>query len=1025
MKALIDLCIKQPVIAIVLSLILVVLGIAGYQRLELRFFPELKVPTVNVHVAFNGASAQLMANDVTTLIENTVSGINGIDSISSTSSPGNSSITIMFRMGDDFEQQVSDVRDRVSGVRDKLPPDINPPTITVGGNQGAVISIGFTDDKRLTSDIRDYVIRSVQPVLRQLDGVGGVGIMGSSTYAMRIWLNSAAMTSLGVTVTDVKTALTNNNIDFAAGSIKTLTRDYGVVSDARLKNPEDFDNIIIRQSPNGTVRLQDIAKVELGFVSFTDAPMRITGKEGVDVTVDPLQAANPITVAAEVREAMVKIQQNLPPGMQARINYDNSIFLKSAIDETFSAIAEAVVLVMIVVFLFLGSVRASLIPIVTIPVSLISVFVIVYLLGFSINVMSLLAIVLAIGLVVDDAIVMLENVYRHIESGATPFKAAMNGSKEIAMPVIAMTLTLMAVYAPVGFVSGFTAKLFQQFAFTLAGAVFISGFVALTLSPMMCSRTLPAVQQQGRFVIFLQQVFEGLSHYYRIMLRKILSYKNWVLMILLAIGVGGYFLYESMPSEFIPKEDTGIFQINLTSPTGSNLNYTDKYAQQVEGLLKKLPGVEDYITQVSSSWAHITVTLKPWGERHLTTQQIVAALNPELNDIPGVDADAYLPDMVEYGVEGSDINLNVLTTGSSQDLLEPVGRLMKALKQYPGLVQVATNLKFDQQQYQMHINRDMAAELGVNPQDIGDTVAAMMSGAHWGDVEGGGNTSYQVIVQMQKEDLQNFQAINKLYVRSATPADPSNAGSGGAMIPLSSLVKLTPIVAQSSYTHFDRLSSASITARLASGYSESEAIDYINKMAPDILGDQYKFAFSGKAKQFLDSSGSMTGFMVLALAFIYLVLAAQFLSFVDPLIVLLSVPLSVVGALISLRLTGGSLSLYSQIGLVTLVGMISKHGILITQFANDLRRDGKEIMTAIVEAAAIRLRPILMTTMAMVFGTLPLAFATGPGSVGRQQIGWVIVGGLLLGTFFSLIVVPVAFVFIKVPLEKNTAHKDQ
>lgn len=1011
MKRLIEICIKQPVIAIVLSLILVVLGIAGYQRLEMRFFPSLKIPTVTVHTSFNGASAQLMENDVSTPIENTLSGINGVDFISSSSSPGNSSVTVMFRMGGDFEQQVNDVRDRVSGVRDKLPPDANPPTISVGGNQGAVISIGFTDAKRSTSDIRDYVIRSVQPVLRQLDGVGGVGIMGSSSYAMRIWLNSAAMTSLGVTATDIKTALTNNNIDFAAGSIKTPTRDYGVVSDARLKTPEDFANIIIKQSGNNTVRLKDVAKVELGFSSFNDAPMRITGKQGVDVTVDPLQAANPIKVAAEVRATMQEIQASLPPGMQARINYDNSIFLKSSIDETYSAIGEAVVLVIIVVFLFLGSLRASLIPIVTIPVSLVGVFIIVYMLGFSLNVMSLLAIVLAIGLVVDDAIVMLENIYRHIEAGAKPLTAALEGATEIAMPVIAMTLTLVAVYAPVGLVQGFTAKLFQQFAFTLAGAVLISGFVALTLSPMMCGKTLSKADQDNRFVRLLEHLFDGLANYYKKVLAKILHHRHYVLIATVVIALGGYFLYTSMPSEFIPKEDTGIFQVNLTSPTGSNLNYTNKYAKQVEAMLSKMPQVKDYITQVSNSWAHITVTLEPWGKRKQTTQQIVAELNPKLDKIPGVDADAYLPDMVEYGVEGSDISLNVLTTGDYADLLDPVNRLMKVLKHYPGLVQVATNLKFDQQQYQININRDMAAALGVNPQDIGDTVAAMMSGAHWGDVQAGGNTSYRVLVQMRKQDLENFKAINKLYVRSANP-DPSNPDAGGVMIPLSSLVKLTPIVGQSAYTHFNRLRSASITARLAAGYSESEAIDYIRQVAPDVLGPKFKYEFSGKARQFIDSSGSMTGFMLLALAFIYLVLAAQFLSFLDPLIVLLSVPLSVVGALVSLRLTGGSLSLYSQIGLVTLVGMISKHGILITQFVNDLRRQGMAMQEAIVKAASIRLRPILMTTMAMVFGTLPLAFAMGPGSVGRRQIGWVIVGGLLLGTFFSLVVVPVAYAYL-------------
>ncbi|WP_304985269.1 efflux RND transporter permease subunit [Coxiella-like endosymbiont] len=1002
-----EICIRQPVLAIVLSSILVVLGIVSFQRLELRFFPKLQLPTVTVVTSYEGASAELMESQVTTQIENALLGVDHVAAINSINYSGSSYVTVLFRLGGNFEEEANAVRDKVFGIRHKLPPDANPSTITVGTKGSPVLGVGFIDPQKSSADIRDYVERTVQPALRQLPGVGEVDILGASDYAMRIWLDASKMVAHQVTVTDVKNALTANNIYFPAGSIQEPKRNFGIVSHTQLKNAAAFGNIIIKHTDGGTVRLNDISHVELGYRSLYQVPMRINCQNGIEVLIEPLQEANPITVAHEVKQALTQIQESLPKGMQASVNYDASMFLKSSIEETFYTMGEAVILVILVVFLFLGSARAASIPIITIPVSLIAVFAFIALLGFTINTMSLLGIVLAIGLVVDDAIVMLENIHRHIEEGMTPMQAAIKGSREITFPVIAMALTLVAVYAPIGFFQGFTAGLFKEFAFTLAAVVIISAFVALTLSPMICSRILLVRTHDSRLVVIIDRLFSQLANHYQRLLKFALSKRRFFVIALIFIADLGYLIFMSLPSELIPKEDIGLIQVSVTSPSGASLNYTDQYAEQIEHIIKQNPAVASVISQVSTtSSVNIRVTLKPWGDRKETTEEVIADLNPKLGAIPGIDATAYIPDIVNYELEGNDIDLNFMTGGNYMDLLDPINKMVKILKQYPGVMNVHTNLKYDTQQYAITIKRDLAAVLGVNIQDIADTVSAMMSGNHWTDVQAG-NKSYEVIVQMQKDDLCNFNALRKLYVRSSVV--PSLSGNKENMIPVSSLINLTPTVGQGNFTHYDRFRSGNISARLSLGYSESQVINYIKAHLLTVLTSNVHAAFSGKVAQFLESSQSIIGIVIMSFIFIYLMLSAQFMSFIDPLIILLAVPLSIVGGLLSLKLAGGTLSIYSQIGLVTLIGMISKHGILITQFINDLRKQGIATSDAIIEGATIRLRPILMTTMGMVFGALPLALAIGPGSIGRHQIGWVIVGGLLFGTFFSLIVVPIAY----------------
>ena len=674
--------------------------------------------------------------------------------------------------------------------------------------------------------------------------------------------------------------------------------------------------------------------------------MRVNGQSGVELSISPLQEANPIEVAELVKQKLQELKKNLPEGMQATINLDASTYLKMSIQETFFTIGEAVVLVTLIVFLFLGSLRAASIPIITIPVSLLAVFVVIKLMGFTINIMSLLAMVLAIGLVVDDAIVMLENIHRYIEKGLSPFKAALKGSKEISSAVVAMGLTLAAVYAPLGFSSGFTAELFREFAFTLAGAVIISAFVALTLSPMMSAKVLLPRSSEGGYMTFLEGFFKRLSEGYQKILTACMQKRHIAIILLFILGGIGYGIFKILPSELIPQEDTGVVKVGIRSPAGASIDYTNHYAQQAETIIKSNPAISGMVTQVGWN-AMIQATLKPWGERKQSTTEVVNALNRQFSNIPGADISAFIPDIVDYGGmgAGSDIELNLMTTGDYRDLVDPVNRLVKLLKNYPGLINVQTNLKFDNQQYAMTIDRDLAAVLGVNIQDLADTVQAMMSGNHWTNVQSGGR-SYPVLVQMQKKDLANFDALNKLYVRGTksnnnqTAQDKTMAEKNNHMVPVSSLVKLTPIVGQGSLAHFNRFRAGKVSASLAPGYSESQAIAYIKKVLPSVLKPNVQYSFSGKAREFIESSGGIFMMVMMSIVFIYLVLSAQFGSFIDPFIVLFAVPLCIVGALIFLFLTGNSISIYSEIGFVTLIGMISKHGILITQFINNLRREG-------------------------------------------------------------------------------------
>jgi len=1003
-----EICIERPVFASVLSLALLIFGLIGLLHIEIRYFPKVDYPIASVHVNYSGASPSLMQNEVTEPLENSLINVKGLEQMTSQSGYNSSNIYLTFSDGTNMIKAMGDVRDQVSSARNQLPNDIDPPNISEGGVASPVLNVGFLDQNLTPAKIQDYVSQNIQPLLQKLPGMGAIWLYGSGSYAMRIWLSPTKMAALNVTVTDVQNTLQNNNIDFSGGSIEGIDRQYSLVANTKLTSIDQFKNLIIRDANNQIVRMSDIANVELGSNSLTPSPMRTNGQNSIDMEVRPLDTANPITVADEAKQVLAKL--NLPEGLSMRITYDQSDYLKSAISESIKTLLIAIILVVLVVVVFLGSLRAALVPIVTIPVCVISVFGVMLLLGYTINTMTLLAIILAIGLVVDDAIVMLENIHRYIEQGQDPMTAAYKGSKEIGFSIIAMTLTLAAVYAPSGFTSGFSAKVFQEFAFTLAGAVLISGFVALTLSPMMCSRVLKNSETASRLEHVVDHFFDKLNNKYKKILFYILNKRLYIISALFLIGLLGYLIYLAVPQEFIPKEDIGFFEIDINSPPGSTVSYTDGFMRKFEKIYAQTPGIENYLSFINSGNAINFIITQPWQQRKLETSQIMDEVLKQLNQIPGVLVTGTLPDPVSFGdgTDGSAIQIDIMSPSQNTHALsQTVDKVMRALKNYPGVTGVDTNFKFDNQVYEVDFKRAAAASYGVSLQDIADTLSIMMSGEQVTNIERNGN-NYYVKIQMQMSDLSTFSGLDKIYVRS------SNLDSHGdpVLVPLANLISIHTAVRQNNLYRYNRMDSATITASQAPGYGMGQVVDHLNQMMAQLVPQDQNYTYVGRIAAFIKSNGVMSQLFLLSIIFIYLVMAAQFESFVDPFIILLTVPLCIVGAMATLYITGGSLNLYTNIGLITLVGLITKHGILITQFANQKLIQGEDLLTAIQSAAVIRLRPILMTTCAMVLGALPLALARGPDSHSHSQIGWVIVGGMVFGTFFSLLVVPVAYYYL-------------
>jgi multidrug efflux pump len=999
-----DTCVRRPVFATVLSLVLVLLGIVSYDRLTIREYPNIDEPVVSVNTTYTGASPQIIETQVTQVLEGSLAGIEGIDVLSSVSRPESSRITIRFRQNIDPDVAASDVRDRVGRVRGRLPDEIEEPIIArVEADAQAILFVPFTSDRMSPLEITDYVDRYVVDQLKNLPGVADVQIYGERRYAMRIWVDRARLAAFDLTVQDIEDALRGQNIEIPSGRIESTDREFTVLSRTGLVTPEQFERIVVKRADGFPVRLKEVATAELGAVDER-RQSRYNGQNAVSLGVIKQATANPLDVSNAIRETMPKIVGSLPEGMSGTVAYDSSVFIDRSIKAVFTTIAEAVALVVIVILLFLRSVRATLIPIVTIPVSLITAFALMYALGFSINTLTLLAMVLAIGLVVDDAIVVLENVFRHIEDGTPPKPAAMIGTREIGFAVIAMTLTLAAVYTPVAFAPGRIGRLFLEFALTLAGAVLVSGFVALTLTPMMCSRLLRHQSSHGRVYNALERFFEGMNGAYRRCLGFTLRVRPVIVLAALAVAGASGVLFTPLKSELSPVEDRGVVRAMGSAPEGATIDYTARYAGMIEGIYRGIPEVEGYI--VVSGFPEVTqamtiANLKDWEERDRSQQEIVSSIQPRMARIPGILASPTNPPSFGQRGNSKPVEFVIQTSGTYEELQGYVDRMLERLRDYPGLINIDTDLKLNKPQLEVAMNRDKISDVGLQVETVGRTLESMLGGRQVTRFERDGE-QYDVIVQLAESDRSMPRDLSAIYVR----------GNDGTMVQLSNLVSVEDTVAPKELNRFNQLRAATITATLGPDTALGEALAFMEQTARDVLPQDVQTDYAGQSREFRDSSSSLYFVFVLALGFIYLVLAAQFESFVDPLIIMLTVPLSMTGALLALYLTGGTLNVYSQIGLVTLVGLITKHGILIVEFANQLQEQGRSKRDAVMEAAVLRLRPILMTTGAMVLGAIPLALAQGAGAESRQQIGWVIVGGMSLGTLLTLFVVPTAYTLL-------------
>ena len=999
-----ELSIKRPVFATVMSLVLVLVGLVSYQRLGVREYPAIDPPVVTVQSTYPGASAPIVETQVTQVLEDSLAGIEGIDFLTSISRQESSQITITFRLDRNPDYAAADVRDRVGRVRGRLPEEIEEPIIQkVEADAQPIIHLAFSSDRHSELDITDYADRYVKDQLQTLSGVAEVRLFGERAYSMRIWLDPERLAAYQLTPQDVELALRRQNVEVPSGRIESLQREFTVLAETDLRTPEQFNDLIIKDANSYLVRLSDVGHAEIGALDERMI-VRFNGKPAIALGVIKQATANPLEVSEEVNRILPRIAESLPEGMQVRVANDKSIFIAESIKNVYRTIAEAVVLVVFIIFLFLRSVRATLIPLVTIPVSLIGAFALMYVAGFSINTLTLLALVLAIGLVVDDAIVMLENIYRHVEEGMEPVRAALLGSREISFAIIAMTITLAAVYAPIGFMTGITGRLFTEFAWTLAGAVLVSGFVALTLSPMMCSKLLKHQSHHNFAYRIIERGLNGITKGYRALLKGALAARPLVLLIGLAVAGASYFLFTTLKSELAPIEDQGTIITSFRGPEGATIQYTDTYAKQLEKIALAVPEADRVFVVAGNptvSQGRVILRIKPWSERERVQQEIGRSIAPDMVKVPGITAFPSNPPSLGQSVRSKPINFVVQTSRPYDELDQMVNKLMDKARDYPGLVDIDTDLRMNSPQLDIAVDREKAAALGVEIDTLGRTLETMLGGRQVTRFKKEGE-QYDVVVKIADIDRQNPDDMRRIYVR----------GRDNQVIPLSNLITIKETVAPKELNHFNQLRAATITAQLAPGYSLSDGLAFLEEAATEVLPGTAQIEYAGESREFRQASAGMYLTFLLALAFIYLVLAAQFESFTDPFIIMLTVPLSVTGALLALWWSGGTLNIYSQVGLVTLIGLITKHGILIVEFSNQLRAQGRSMREAVIESAAMRLRPILMTTGAMVLGAVPLAIATGAGAESRQDIGWVIVGGLLVGTLFTLFVIPVVYTYV-------------
>ena len=1017
-----EISIRRPVFATVLSLLILLIGAVSFNRLAVREYPKIDEPVVTVSVRYAGASAEVIESQVTKPLEDSIAGIDGVDVITSISRADQGQISVRFRLEKDADSAAAEVRDRTSRVRNKLPQAIEEPVIAkVEADAFQVIQIAFSSESLTPLQINDLVNRIVKPRFQTVTGVADVRIFGERKYAMRVWLDTDKLAAYRLTTQDVEDAIKRSNLELPAGRIESQQREFSVTSQTDLVRPGQFGEIVIKNVNGFSVKVRDVARVQEGAADERTA-VRLNGRSAVAVGVIRQATANPLDLSKGVREAIPKLKADLPPDMLIDVANDNSVFIDRSVKNVYRTIVEAVVLVALVIFVFLRTFRASLIPIVTIPVSLVGTFALMALAGFTINTLTLLALVLAIGLVVDDAIVMLENIFRHIEEGMDPFSAGIKGAREIGFAVITMTATLVAVYAPLAFTPGRTGRLFVEFALALAGAVVVSGFVALTLTPMLCTQLLKHNPKPNWFDSGMERLLTSMSDRYGAALRWVVTARyqapqgagfgqkirglvlqaRWIVVaVMLLSGVAIALVFPTMKQELSPIEDRGVILANVTAPDGATLDYTNRYARALEKMGEPFPEFDRIFANVGNptvAQASVVYRTVDWDDRKRTTVEMAKELLPKFNALPGVTAFPITPPSLGQGFRERPLNFVVQTSDSYQNLNVVVRQMLEEIAKNPGIVSPDVDLRLNKPELRIEVERDKAADLGVSVEVVAKAIETLLGGRNVTRYKRDGE-QYDVVVQTESSGRTTPEDIDRIYVR----------GRNDAIIPLSALVKVRESVSPRELNHFGQRRSVTITANLSSDYSLGEALKFMDQTAAKVLKTGYSTDLNGTSREFKNSQGALVIVFGLALLFIFLVLAAQFESFVDPLVIMLSVPLSMIGALLALKWSGGSLNVYSQIGLITLVGLITKHGILIVEFTNQLRGQGMDMIDALVKASAQRLRPILMTTGAMVLGAIPLALAHGAGAESRIQIGWVIVGGMSLGTLLTVFVVPTMY----------------
>ncbi|ESE42711.1 efflux RND transporter permease subunit [Shewanella decolorationis] len=1003
-----DLSVKRPVFASVISLLLVAFGLVAFGKLPLREYPNIDPPIVSIETNYRGASAAVVESRITQLIEDRISGVEGIRHVSSSSSDGRSQVTLEFDISRNIEDAANDVRDRISGLLDNLPEEADPPEVQkANGGDEVIMWLNLVSDQMTTLELTDYTRRYLSDRLSVVDGVSMIRIGGGKVYAMRVWLDRQALASRSLTVADVEAALRAENVELPAGSLESKERHFTVRLERSYRTAEDFANLVISQGEDGyLVKLGDVAKVEIG--SEEERIMFRGNKEAmIGLGVSKQSTANTLEVARAVNALVDKINPTLPAGMSIKRSYDSSVFIEASIKEVYQTLFTAMVLVIIVIYLFLGSVRAMLIPAITVPVSLLGTFIVLYALGYTINLLTLLAMILAIGMVVDDAIVMLENIHRRIEEGDSPLKAAFLGAREVAFAVIATTLVLVAVFMPITFLEGDLGKLFKEFAVAMSAAVIFSSIVALTLSPMMCSKLLKPASQDSWLVRKVDSIMTGISHSYQSSLEKAMT-KPVLMSVIVLIALGSsVLLAQKVPQEFAPQEDRGSLFLMINGPQGASYEYIESYMNEVENRLMPLVDSGDikrlliraprgFGRAADFSNGMAIIVLEDWGQRR-PMKQVIGDINKRLADLAGVQAFPVMRQAFGRGV-GKPVQF-VIGGPSYEELAQWRDIMMEKAAENPKLLGLDHDYKETKPQLRVVIDRDRAASLGVSISHIGRTLESML-GSRLVTTFMRDGEEYDVIVEGERSNQNTAADLQNIYVRSERTKE---------LIPLSNLVTVEEFADASSLNRYNRMRAITIEASLADGYSLGEALDYLNQVARAYLPAEAVISYKGQSLDYQESGSSMYFVFLLALGIVFLVLAAQFESYIHPMVIMLTVPLATVGALIGLWFTGQSLNIYSQIGIIMLVGLAAKNGILIVEFANQLRDKGVDFDRAIIQASCQRLRPILMTGITTAAGAVPLVLATGAGAETRFVIGVVVLAGIMLATLFTIYVIPTAY----------------